>query len=232
MSSLPFSLATPPKPPDGIDLRCCDVAEVLADLRGAALVHIDPPWTYDNAGTRGNAEDEYGLLDMSAIVAHVDAAYDCAADDAYLALWTTWPKLFEWRDASASMRWTYKTGAAWGKTGGLGVGFHFRGDSEPLLLYVKGNPRPRTHNTSNLHLSDRTAHSEKPEAFLRSLVRAFTSSGETVLELYAGLAPMARACLAEGRRYVGAEIDPSRHAIALSRLREAARPPLFAGVAR
>ena len=32
------------------------------------------------------------------------------------------------------------------------------------------------------------------------------------------LAPLARACYAEGRRYVGAEIDPERHDKALARL--------------
>jgi hypothetical protein len=39
-----------------------------------------------------------------------------------------------------------------------------------------------------------------------------------VVDLYAGLAPSARACLIEGRRYLGAEIDPARHAEALARL--------------
>lgn len=36
---------------------------------------------------------------------------------------------------------------------------------------------------------------------------------------WAGLAPMAGACHVEGRRYVGAEIDPERHGRALSMLR-------------
>lgn len=40
-------------------------------------------------------------------------------------------------------------------------------------------------------------------------------------ELYAGLAPLARACLGTGRRYIGAEIDPERHLKAMERLHAA-----------
>jgi hypothetical protein len=39
-----------------------------------------------------------------------------------------------------------------------------------------------------------------------------------VLDLYAGMAPLARACLGTGRRYLGAEIDLERHKQALGRL--------------
>ena len=207
-----------PRAVAGIDLRLADVASVLAEMRGAAMVHADPPWSYDNAGAEGSAEAEYDLLTNAGIATHVDAAYDCAADDAYLVLWTTWPKLMEWRDASASMRWQYVSGGCWGKSGRLGVGFHWRGDSEPVLLYRKGNPRPLLRTLSNLHVSERTAHSEKPLAFLRKMLGAFCAEGGTVLELYAGLAPMARACALEGRAYVGAEIDAERHAKAIGLL--------------
>lgn len=209
-------IATPAVP--GIDLRCADVADVIRETSGARLVHADPPWTYDNADTRGNAADQYDLLTNEGIAAHVDAAWDSAGDDAYLVLWTTWPKLGEWMTAVTGSRWALKTGGAWGKSGRLGVGFHWRGDSEPVLLYVKGNPRPLDRGVSNLHISKREAHSEKPAPFLRRMLAAFTAPGDLVLDLYAGLAPMARACALEGRRYVGAEIDPQRHRAACERL--------------
>ena len=53
---------------------------------------------------------------------------------------------------------------------------------------------------------------------MREWLRAWTDPGDLVVDVFAGLAPLARACLAEGRRYVGAEIDPVRHASALGRL--------------
>ena len=42
--------------------------------------------------------------------------------------------------------------------------------------------------------------------------------GDLVLDLFAGMAPVARACARTGRRYVGAEIDPERYRQAVNRL--------------
>lgn len=224
-----LQLVPRPTPPtlDGIDLRCCDVATLLGEVRGAKLVVADPPWQYDNAGTRGNdnagtrgnAEDQYDLLRIEDIVEHVDAAWDSAAPDSYLALWCTWPKLWEWSEASRSLRWAYISGGAWTKTHGIGVGFHWRGDSEPLLLYRKGKPKSLA-TIRNAHSTPRSEaiHSEKPLGWARDHVRAWCSPGGTVLDLYAGMAPYARAAHLEGRRYVGAEIDQQRHADALGLL--------------
>lgn len=211
-----------PKPPsvDGIDLRCCDVAEVLAEVRGARLVHADPPWTYVNAGLHGNAQDQYALITEADIVNHIDASHDCAAPDARLVCWYTWPKSAEWRAAGmAGPRWGPETtGGAWLKTGTVGVGYHWRGQTEPVALFTKGSTGRPNEAIINGHASRPGAHSEKPIAWLRAMVRAWTDPGDLVLDLYAGLAPMARACVLEGRRYIGAEIDPERHRMALDRL--------------
>jgi DNA modification methylase len=50
------------------------------------------------------------------------------------------------------------------------------------------------------------------------MVRGWCPEDGRVLDLYAGLGSVARACALEGRAYVGAEIDPERHARALERL--------------
>lgn len=214
-----FPTVEPPRP-EGVDLVLGDVSAMLAAHKGAGarLVIADPPWAYDNAGTRGNASDNYDLLTNEGIAATVDAAYDCAADGARLALWVTWPKLGEWMTAAAGMRWRYVTGGAWGKAGQMGVGFHWRGDSEALLVYVKGSPGRPHEAVSNLHVSKRTDHSEKPVEWLRAAIRAWTQPGDLVLSVYSGLFPEGRACALEGRRCIGAEIDPERHAAAVGRL--------------
>ena len=126
----------------------------------------------------------------------------------------------EWflAESSAGIRWRYVTGGSWLKTGRMGIGFHWRGDAEPPLIYVKGKPgRPRCAISSG-YQSTRGAHSEKPVPFLRSMLRAWSPDGGTVMDMYAGLAPLARACVDEGRQYVGAEIDPTRRADALALL--------------
>jgi N6-adenosine-specific RNA methylase IME4 len=194
------------------------VAEVLDEVRGAALVHADPPWSYDNASCQGTATDSYDTISMGEIAGHVGAAHEAANDNAYMLLWCTFPKLAEWMGAACESPWAYKSGGAWAKADGFGVGYHWRGDSEPALLYTKGNPRPVTKNASNLCIHPRTRHSEKPETWLCDLLEAWTNPGDLVLDLYAGLAPMARACKATGRDYIGAEIDEERHRHAMAKL--------------
>ena len=207
-----------------IDLRCADVSTLLAEVRGARIVHADPPWSYDNRSVcRGDGTMStipYSLLTVDDIVAHVDAAFDCAADDAYLILWTTWPQIVRWMAAAGRTRWRFLSGGVWAKTGGIGIGLHWRGDSEPVLLYAKGKPRPRLRNIRNTFVGRRTRHSEKPSEWLSVLFDGFTEPDDLIFDLYAGMAPAARACAATGRRYVGAEIDPDRHAKAISLLQE------------
>jgi len=217
----------PVAPPiEGIDLRCCGVDEVLREVRGARLIMADPPWRYtrDMGGANPEMNGIYAGLSESEIAAHLDASYDCAAKDARLLVWYTWPKDEEWRDAGqAGPRWGKRvTGGAWNKepgpNGSGGVGYHWRGRSEPVAVFVRGAPGRPSCDLKNSHHGAMTDHSEKPLDWLRAIVRAWTEPGDLVLDLYAGLAPLARACLLEGRRYVGAEIDPERHAQAMGRL--------------
>jgi hypothetical protein len=106
------------------------------------------------------------------------------------------------------------------------MGFHFRGDSEPLLLYRKGAPKPLDGARSNLWLAARGEHSEKPRLALDALVKMGCPPGGLVLDLYAGAtASLAVVCRRLGRGYVGAEIDPERHREAMLRL---AQGDLFA----
>jgi len=220
-----FTSLRPPASPPGIDLRCCDVADLLRDVRGARLVVADPPWRYDENPGGANPEQSgiyAGLADVD-IAAHLDAAYDCAAPSSRLAVWYTFPKAEEWRAVGmAGPRWgSPKTGGAWIKTGQVGVGYHWRGQAEPVAVWARGTTGRPGDLVLNGHVSTPGDHSEKPLEWLRAWVRAWTEPGDLVLDLYAGLAPLARACALEGRRYVGAEIDRDRHALALVRLRDA-----------
>lgn len=195
------------------------------------FVHLDPPWSYENNGVRGNAEDQYDGLPMREIAVTFDNTYHLAKDDTYALVWCTFPHLSDWmaawearvqwvdRVSPDSKTWKYITGGAWGKTNGLGVGVHVRGDAELWLLYKKGSPKPLNHSQSNLILDRRVGHSEKPQEALRPLVKLCCPEGGLVLDPYAGeTASMARACRATGRRYIGSEISPERHATALRRL--------------
>lgn len=212
-----FALPPPPIPP-GVDLRLCDVAELVRERPAARLIMADPPWSYVQTETNGAAEDHYALLTDAQIAAHLNGAYDMAAPGARLVVWCTFPKLGEWWAAFADSRWRYVTGGAWAKDGGAGIGYHWRGRSEVVLVYTKGAPGRPNEAIPNVHHSYRYAHSEKPVDWLRSVIRAWSSPGDVVVDLYAGLAPVARACVAEGRSYLGAEIDAERRRAALDAL--------------
>jgi len=204
---------------ESVDLRLLPVADVIATLDGVALVHADPPWAYDNQRLHGTVDGHYEDGGMDAITAAIDSAFDAAVDDSYLLLWCTLPMLRDWFIASHDMRWRFLSAGAWVKTGGRpGIGFHWRGRAEALLLYAKGAPKPRRDVTPNAHISAIGEHSEKPVDWLESLLHTFCAPGGTVLDLYAGRAPMARACVATDRRYVGAETDKVRHAQAMDAL--------------
>ena len=230
-----MSLIQAPKPPafDGIEIRCCEVEALLAEVRGARLVMADPPWRYSEAPGVANPEEEgiYGGLSDTQIAAHLDLSFDCAdPSGSRLLCWYTWPKDAEWNAAgNAGPRWGKRvTGGAWTKMtptgdGGarcdrIAVGYHWRGCTEPVAMFTKGATGRPDGILLNGHVSPPTNHSEKPVEWLRAMIRAWTSPGDLVVDLYAGMAPVARACRAEGRRYIGAEIDPDRCQQARERL--------------
>ncbi len=233
-----LSLVTVPEPsqPAGIDLRNCGIDDLFEEVTGARMVFCDPPWTYSNSGDKTrSAASHYPCLTMADIVRHVRSSYECAAEDAYLVIWATFPLLSEWMAAATekSIRWRYVTGGAWAKTGAPGSGFHWRGNAEPILIYRKGKPKPCTTKLlRSTHVSEQhrgkgqrrgceaLAHSEKPIGYQANMIEVWSNPGDLILDVYAGLCSVGRAVkrAGGGRRYVGAEIDPDRYRQAVDRL--------------
>ena len=116
-------------------------------------------------------------------------------------------------------RWSYVTGGSWHKLGPGGVGYHWLGASELVLIFKKGSPpADRWGPLTNAHTSHRQAHSEKPADWMAGWLERWTDAQDLVVDLFAGLAPLARACVKVGRDYAGAEIDPDRWRQAVDRL--------------
>lgn len=224
---LPLVRAPLPAIPDEVDLRCCGVAELLDgwDDDQPDLVLTDPPWPqYVNSPGVAAPDGRYGVLSLDEIKAYNDAAAGLLVEGGRFGLWTCWPLLVEALEAPELPAWLrvdgvrWVSGGAWVKVDHLGVGYHWRGRSEPLLLGVrKGAAAGRARETiGNGHASRPGPHSAKPAEWLADLIRAWTPPHGLVLDLYAGTGATAVATLlaGEGRRYVGAEIDPDRHALA------------------
>ena len=225
MNQLQLLTVKEPQQPAGIDLRCVSVDALLDDMPGVpSLVIADPPWHYAQApGHSANPENHYSSMSDAEICHVLDRAYD-VVEVGRLALWCTWQKLGQWFDAKQAGRWRWKyvSGGAWTKTGGSATGFHWLGFSEPICVYTKtkaGSPLCANWGAlQNAHTSYRQKHSEKPVKWMCEWLERWTESGALVLDLFAGMAPVARACARTGRRYVGAEIDPERYRQAVDRL--------------
>lgn len=208
-----------------IDLLHTDADSLLDELAArrdrVGLVHLDPPWLY-RTSPQGAASDHYDGLPVDRIAAHLRRCADAAAPDCYAVVWCTWPLINQWMAADVG-RWEYLTGGSWHKTGGRsGIGYHWRGNSEPILVYRIGRPRPIGGEVvSNAITSPRAEHSAKPIGHLSRILRSWCRPGLPVLDLYAGLATAASACQIAGLDYVGCEPDPGRYAAARDRLSQA-----------
>lgn len=134
----------------------------------------DPPWRYqNNRGTPTNssrgrtatlAEGNYPTMSIPEICAlPVKALADTPSA---LYLWVTNPMLFEARSVVESWGFRYITLLTWVKTGGAGLGFHFRGHTEHVLYAIRGEQVIPPHlRESNVIVAPRRGHSQKPEAF-------------------------------------------------------------------
>lgn len=220
-------------------IKTCSADDLIAELDAqqplalAQMVHADPPWEYSNAGTRGAAANEYGTVGMPGICETLARSIRIADGDAYLAIWCTFPQLIDFavefhcaihreRLRGSGRAWVPITGGGlWDKSidNRLGIGFHFRGQVELLLLYRVGKPKPAK-NGENVWQAARQTHSEKPQVALTTLCKML-EGGARVVDLYAGeTASMARACHRTGLNYVGAELDPARADKARARLKQ------------
>ena len=236
----------PPLPPSTtIAVQDADtfLSRYAETWQAPTLCHVDPPWRYDNNPGKVNPEQEgiYNGLPDSEIQRHLRALHNLAAPGARLVLWVTFPKMMEFLSkpgvpviSKAAIGWRPVTGGAWVKTAqgqrpAYGTGFHWAGASELPLIYTKTGKtiNDRASYLTNGCISTREDHSEKPEKWLEGMVNRWTEPGDTVLDLYAGMAPMARACVRTGRQYVGCEIDPERARVAQVRLARAGNPQLL-----
>lgn len=240
MSDQPTLLSAPrPRLPGAVDYGCGRNVEAIGiaqSLGGATLVIADPAWAaYSQRPGVAAPDGKYPVesYDIIAATLHL-AGTDGARKDSRLALWHTFPLLVEeMRDVAAGKRkplvtapWVIVSGGAWLKMQEpgagdteyhgeehVGVGFHWLGAAEPVLLFKQGSPpSDRSETLRNGCTSMPGEHSAKPEAWQAQWIRRWTSPGDLVLDLWPGLGGVARACIATGRRYVGRELDPERHA--------------------
>jgi N6-adenosine-specific RNA methylase IME4 len=136
-------------------------------------IYADPPWLYDNQGTRAATGNHYLGLTVDELCAMPIA--QLAADDAHLHLWTTNGFLFECPRIFAAWGFEFRSTLVWVKPQ-LGIGNYWRNSHEFLLTAIRGNAkRFNDHSMTSWIQCDRGKHSAKPEQVRAMVERASPS---------------------------------------------------------
>lgn len=130
----------------------------------------------------------------------------------------------------------FKQMVVWDK-GPIGMGWHYRRSYETVLVAQVPGAACRWYDTTNAieniirpgqgirkiipRASDHPT--EKPVALATKFIRLHTKPGDLVLDCFAGSGSTLEACIREGRRFVGVELDPHWAEVARERVARAQR---------
>ena len=209
-------------------VRAGDSMLELPRLQAGSIDAIitDPPygisWT-DEAG-RGVLNDD------GPYVWWMRSAHDALRRGGPIVCFCRWDVSEAFRLALSWAGFTVRSMIVWSKGGGG------KGDTRRTLcpthelawLATKGNWRLPGKRIGDVLTAPRvrvgrTHPTEKPVAMLREIVRAVTRPGDLVLDPFCGTGSTGAACLAEGRRFMGIDLDPAHVATARRRLRAISR---------
>lgn len=140
--------------------------------------------------------------------------------------WRTYPMLYDAFCRYFSMRnlivWDYMR---------MKAGVHYRFSHEFIMYGTKGK-RNRKFDAAQTDIwrikcinytdtKNKLHQAQKPIELIQRMLRNDTSPGDIVLDSFMGSGSTGAACLQEGRRFIGIEIDPRYFEIAKKRIEEA-----------
>lgn len=148
---------------------CTDLQELVSAGLKFGTIYADPPWRYQNQGTRASTDNHYaGDMSVEEICAMPIA--DLTAEKAHLHLWTTNAFLFECKAIMDAWGFEFKSTYVWVKPS-FGIGNYWRNSHELMLLGVKGGQTAISKSEKSWIECKRGAHSAKPEATRHSIER-------------------------------------------------------------
>lgn len=137
----------------------------LKDKKFTTL-YIDPPWSYNNSGTRGAAKKHYECMSIKEIKNL--PANELSNDNSHLHLWTTKDFVFDAKNILEHWDFKYKSMFIWAKPQ-MGMGNYWRVSHEILLFGMKGRLPFQVRNKKSWIEHSRMKHSQKPDA-VRKLI--------------------------------------------------------------
>ncbi len=216
-----FERAKPP-PANRLHLGDCIAVMGAMPARSVDFVLTDPPYLArykDRAGRSIENDDRDAWLKPA-----FAQMFRVLKRDAFAVSFYGWPKVDRFMEA-------------W-KEAGFRVGGHlvFRKGyasksaflqyrHEQAFLLIKGRPAypdsPPPDVIDMPYSGNRLHPTQKPVAALKPLIAAFSRPGGTVLDPFAGSGSTLIAARELSRRFIGIELDPQHHGIAMCRLRQA-----------
>lgn len=139
------------------------------------IIYADPPWMYKDKGCGGGCKKYYDIMSIDNLKEL--PINSISYDDCTLFLWTTYPMFKNALELIESWGFIYKTIAfQWIKTTKKGKYFYglgrwTRGNTEPCLLAIKGNPKRINKGISQLVFSRNREHSRKPTEVRNKIVK-------------------------------------------------------------
>jgi len=159
-----------------------DLEALVQSGKKFGCVYADPPWLYDNQGTRAATGNHYKGLTVDQLCALPVA--DLTADAAHLHLWTTNAFLRESFRIIDAWGFEFRSTFVWVKPE-MGIGNYWRCSHEILMTAIRGDAKHFLDNSLMSWLEcSRSKHSVKPEQVRSMLERA---SQGPYLELFARL---------------------------------------------
>lgn len=152
------------------------------------VFYIDPPYSYKNKRTGGSlksgASQQYQTMTLNDLKSL--PIQKICEKDAVLFQWATVPLLPEALHLMECWGFQYKTMITWRKIMSWGMGYWFRGQTEHLLLGIRGKIKPFRVQKANFIQEKVGKHSEKPEIF-RELIDDATKNivDRKMVELFA-----------------------------------------------
>lgn len=143
-----------------------------------STLYVDPPWRYNNSGTRGAAEKHYRCMTIKEIKNL--PIKELSADNSHLHFWTTKDFVFDAKDVLEHWGFKYKSMLIWVKPQ-MGMGNYWRVSHEILLFGMKGKLPFQVKNKKSWVEHPRMKHSQKPEV-VRKMIEEV--SPEPYLELF------------------------------------------------
>lgn len=154
--------------PERTEGTCTDLSELVSAGQKFGTIYADPPWSYDNQGTRAATGNHYGAMTIEELCAMPVA--ELAADKCHLHLWTTNAFLFECPRLFAAWGFEFKSSFVWVKPT-IGIGNYWRNSHEIMLLAVRGGQTAISRAERSWVECGRGMHSAKPEQARHSIER-------------------------------------------------------------